>query len=82
MAFLKALSDNAEGPTHDQLFECRSDVPMDAGFSGGWAYNAIRSGLLQQLFPNHRVNVESDSQHPDVFFRVPPNFGRKLVIHD
>jgi hypothetical protein len=82
MAFLKSLSDTAEGAMHDPMFDWHYDVPPSAGFTGGWAYNAINSGLLAGLCPKHRVNVYADRSHPERYFQVPPNFGRKLVDHD
>ena len=77
MAHLKRLSDSCQGPADDALFESES-VPGDAGFSGGWACNAIESGLLAWLFPNHRVNAYADLRDRTCF-NVPPNFGRKIV---
>ena len=82
MAFLKGLSDKAQGPTDDQLLDWWYSIPPDTGLTPGWVFNAISSGLLQQLFPLHRINVYSDHRYPNQFFRVPPNFGRRLVEHD
>jgi hypothetical protein len=57
---------------HDVLadvwtIQVRAQLPL------GWIFNAIESGLLQQVFPNETMNASWD--RPSRAFRVPATFG-------
>jgi len=44
-----------------------------AGFPVGWLLNALKSGLLQEMFPDKRMNAYWDARSKIV--RVPVTFG-------
>jgi hypothetical protein len=68
---LKALVDG-RNQIHDSRADER-DMSVQTGLPAGWIHNAIKSGLLQQMFPKDMMNAYFDA--PGRCFRVPPTFG-------
>lgn len=77
MQVLKQVTDNAQTPHHDELFDWQYAVPAKTGLPPCWVFNALSSGLLGARFPNHRINHYFDPRVRN--FRIPSNFGRKHI---
>jgi hypothetical protein len=75
MQLLKQCADAAD----PQVGKQRLDDPFGAavGLPDGWTLNALRSRLLWELFPRDNINHSWDEKHQ--CFRVPMNWGRKLL---
>lgn len=68
---LKRLIDGRD-QIHDSFADERELAPS-TGLPAGWIHNALKSGLLQELFPGDKMNVSYD--YRSRCFRVPPTFG-------
>jgi hypothetical protein len=60
---------------YDEIVDDREVAP-ETGLPPGWIYNALRSNLLNVLFPHSDLTIRVDGHDG---FLIPPSFGLKWI---